>query len=130
MEAPFAADPARARRLALRFGDLPLASSTTGTTEATLRLRPYLARALAPPATTLVLLASKCFTTAETQANAELVRAWLRQGLGDDSQLAHHVAAATARPELAGKLGAPADAIFPLWDWVGGRYSLWSAVGL
>ena len=76
------------------------------------------------PATTLVIVASKTFTTLETLTNARLVRDWL--GRGADSQLV----AVTANTPLAAEFGMAEDRIFPFWDWVGGRYSLWSAVGL
>ena len=82
------------------------------------------------PATTLVLIVSKSWTTAETQANAGLVRLWLRSSLRSDQDLAKHVVAVTAKPDLAHRFGVGDDAVFPMWDWVGGRYSLWSAVGL
>lgn len=72
------------------------------------------------PKRTLLIVASKTFTTQETLANAEVVRAWG----------AKHIAAATAAPERAVAWGVPAANVFPFWDWVGGRYSLWSSVSL
>jgi glucose-6-phosphate isomerase len=88
-------------------------------------------RALAgiDPASTLAVIASKTFTTEETMANAKSVRAWLVAALGPDAP-ARHVIAATANAEAAADWGLPDCNIFPFHDWVGGRYSLWSSVGL
>lgn len=72
------------------------------------------------PARTLLIVVSKTFTTQETLANAAFVRAW---GPG-------YLAAATAAPDKAIAWGVPAENVFPFWDWVGGRYSLWSSVSL
>jgi glucose-6-phosphate isomerase len=82
------------------------------------------------PRTTLFLVASKTFTTQETMLNAQTARDWLVANLGDAAAVSRHFAALTAKPERAVKFGIRADAVFPLWDWVGGRFSLWSAVGL
>jgi glucose-6-phosphate isomerase len=82
------------------------------------------------PRTTLFLVASKTFTTQETMLNAQTARDWLVANLGDANAVSRHFAALTAKPERAVKFGIKADAVFPLWDWVGGRFSLWSAVGL
>lgn len=76
------------------------------------------------PATTLVIVASKSFTTQETLLNAHVVRDWL----GDSA--AENLVAVTAQTARAQVFGVPATQIFPLWDWVGGRYSVWSAIGL
>jgi glucose-6-phosphate isomerase len=81
------------------------------------------------PAETMVVTVSKTFTTLETLTNAEAARAWLRGGLGEDSADAH-LAAVSAAPEKAQAFGVAPDRVFAFWDWVGGRYSLWSAVGL
>ena len=81
-------------------------------------------------ATTLFIVASKTFTTAETLDNAARARRWLAAALGESADLSRHFAAVTANARGAAALGVPADRIFPLWDWVGGRYSVWSAVGL
>ncbi|THD77936.1 MAG: glucose-6-phosphate isomerase [Phenylobacterium sp.] len=80
------------------------------------------------PAETLVVVVSKTFTTLETLTNAEVARAWLRAALGSaaDAQLV----AVSAAPDKAQAFGVPPDQVFAFWDWVGGRYSLWSAVGL
>ncbi len=82
------------------------------------------------PRTTMFLLASKTFTTQETMLNAKTAREWLLSNLGDPAAIGKHFAALTAKPERAGEFGIAEEAIFPLWDWVGGRFSLWSAVGL
>ncbi len=82
------------------------------------------------PRTTLFLVASKTFTTQETMLNAQTARDWLVANLGDAAAVASHFAALTAKPERAVEFGIRADSVFPLWDWVGGRFSLWSAVGL
>jgi glucose-6-phosphate isomerase len=81
------------------------------------------------PATTLVIAVSKTFTTLETLANAEAARDWLRASLGEEAARAHF-AAVSAAPDKAVAFGVDADRVFAFWDWVGGRFSLWSAVGL
>jgi len=86
--------------------------------------------ALLDAAATLVIVASKTFTTQETLLNARSVRAWLDQSLGNDAVIGAHLAAVTANTQLALDFGIAKARIFPFWDWVGGRYSLWSAVGL
>ena len=83
----------------------------------------------AEPATTLVLVISKSFTTQETLMNAKAARAWLASALGDSGADARF-AAATAALEKAAAFGLEASRIFPFEDGVGGRYSLWSAAGL
>ncbi len=82
------------------------------------------------PRTTLFIVVSKTFTTQETMLNARTARDWLAANLGAGAALQAHFAAVTARPERAVAFGVDADAVFPIWDWVGGRFSLWSAVGL
>ncbi|MBI4207183.1 MAG: glucose-6-phosphate isomerase [Betaproteobacteria bacterium] len=81
------------------------------------------------PETTLFIVASKTFFTLETLANARSARAWLAAKLGADGA-ARHFAAVTANPAAAREFGVATDAVFEFWDWVGGRYSLWSAIGL
>jgi glucose-6-phosphate isomerase len=81
------------------------------------------------PASTLVVLASKTFTTQETMVNAQAVRQWLERSLGPDS-IPKHVIAATANNAEATRYGLPECNVFPFADWVGGRFSLWSSVGL
>jgi glucose-6-phosphate isomerase len=82
------------------------------------------------PRTTLFIVVSKTFTTQETMFNASTARDWLRANLGDDLVSENHFAAVSSRPERAVDFGVASDRVFPIWDWVGGRYSLWSAVGL
>jgi glucose-6-phosphate isomerase len=81
------------------------------------------------PATTLVLVASKTFTTQETMANAAAARDWLAGALGE-AAVATHFAALSTNHKAAAAFGIPAERVFGFRDWVGGRYSLWSAVGL
>ncbi len=80
------------------------------------------------PAETLVVVVSKTFTTQETLANAGAARDWLRGALGED--VSTHLAAVSAAPDRAQAFGVPADRVFGFADWVGGRYSVWSSVGL
>ncbi len=80
------------------------------------------------PAETLVVVVSKTFTTQETMTNAETARAWLRDALGQGAD-AHLVAVSTALDKTRA-FGVQDDQVFGFWDWVGGRYSVWSAVGL
>jgi glucose-6-phosphate isomerase len=80
------------------------------------------------PRSTLVVIVSKTFTTQETMANAEAARGWLRAAMGPKGDA--HLAAVSAAPEKAHAFGVPAERVFAFWDWVGGRYSIWSAVGL
>lgn len=82
------------------------------------------------PATTLFVVASKTFSTLETLTNAATARSWLLQWANDDKAIAHHFVAVTTNIEKATAFGVAPDSVFPLWDWVGGRYSLWSAIGL
>jgi len=81
------------------------------------------------PETTLFLIASKTFTTIETMTNAQTARAWLARQIGEAAVPAHFAAMSTAT-ELAKKFGVAADRVFPFADWVGGRYSAWSSIGL
>ncbi|MDG1851068.1 MAG: glucose-6-phosphate isomerase [Gammaproteobacteria bacterium] len=84
--------------------------------------------------TTLFVIASKTFTTMETMLNAQSARRWLLDACDDSADntkvLAKHLVAVSTNVEKAVEFGIPADNIFPMWDWVGGRYSLWSAIGL
>lgn len=90
-----------------------------------------MARTLAQcdPRSTLVLVASKSFGTSETLANAHEAMAWLRRDLADDAAISRQVIGITADPAHVRSLGLDPDLALPLWDWVGGRYSLWSTVG-
>ena len=83
----------------------------------------------ANPERTLFIVASKTFTTLETLTNARAARDWLVAALGESAVDAHFVALSTAAEEVA-KFGISAERTFGFWDWVGGRYSLWSAIGL
>jgi len=92
----------------------------------------HLEQTLAPldPATTLFVIASKTFTTLETMQNANAARGWALTAGVPTTELGKHFVAVSANVEKAAAFGiAPAN-IFPMWDWVGGRYSLWSAIGL
>ncbi|MFC3613337.1 glucose-6-phosphate isomerase [Lutimaribacter marinistellae] len=80
------------------------------------------------PATTLVIVASKTFTTIETMTNAETVFGWLRGALGE--KIGTHLAAVSTAQELTSKMGIDRARVFGFADWVGGRYSLWGPVGL
>ncbi|MEN9368072.1 MAG: hypothetical protein RL489_2430 [Pseudomonadota bacterium] len=82
------------------------------------------------PSETLVIVASKTFTTQETMANAAVARAWFLAGYGEggEAAIAKHFAATTTNVAAAAKFGITTT--FGFWDWVGGRYSLWSAIGL
>lgn len=80
------------------------------------------------PKDTLIVLASKSFTTAETLTNAQRAIEWMRNAGVEDPYV--NVAAITARPDLAAQWGVPDTQIFKMWDWVGGRFSLWSSVSL
>ena len=82
------------------------------------------------PAATLFIAASKSFMTLETSANAGLAGQWLAAGLKSETAVGHHMIAVTANVAAAKKHGIADDHIFPIWPWVGGRYSLWSAIGL
>lgn len=81
------------------------------------------------PRRTLLLVASKTFSTLETMANGVAARAWLQDALGEEAA-GRRLAAVTAKPAAAQAWGVAKEAIFPFWDWVGGRYSLWSSVSL
>ncbi len=81
------------------------------------------------PATTLILVASKTFTTQETMTNANSARQWLVDALGAEAVSAHFAALST-NLEAVADFGIDTDRAFGFWDWVGGRYSVWSAIGL
>ena len=81
------------------------------------------------PATTLMVVASKTFTTQETMANARSARAWLVAALGE-AAVAHHFVAVSTNADEVARFGIAPDNMFVFWDWVGGRYSLWSSIGL
>jgi glucose-6-phosphate isomerase len=81
------------------------------------------------PAETLVIVCSKTFVTQETQTNANAARAWIVGALGEKAPGKHFVAVST-NAEAMDKFGIAPDHRFTMWDWVGGRYSVWSAIGL
>ncbi len=80
--------------------------------------------------TTLFIVSSKTFTTQETLTNARSARAWLVDQLGEEQAVAKHFAAVSTNLEATAKFGINPQNVFEFWDWVGGRYSLWSAIGL
>lgn len=82
------------------------------------------------PETTFFIIASKTFTTQDTMVNAETARQWCINKLGSDEHIHRHFSAVTSNVHLAKEFGIVEENIFKMWDWVGGRYSLWSAIGL
>jgi glucose-6-phosphate isomerase len=81
------------------------------------------------PETTLFVIVSKTFTTQETLSNATTVRKWFVDQLGEEA-VSKHFAAVSTNLEAIEKFGIASDNVFPMWNWVGGRFSLWSSVGL
>ncbi|MGQ7744664.1 glucose-6-phosphate isomerase [Pectobacterium brasiliense] len=92
----------------------------------------HIAETLKPlnPETTLFLVASKTFTTQETMTNAHSARDWFLKTAQDEKHVAKHFAALSTNAKAVGEFGIDTDNMFEFWDWVGGRYSLWSAIGL
>ncbi|MET0065878.1 MAG: glucose-6-phosphate isomerase [Candidatus Thiodiazotropha sp.] len=82
------------------------------------------------PETTLFVVASKTFTTQETLTNARTARDWLLSALHDEAAVARHFVAVSTNAEQVSAFGIDVENMFEFWDWVGGRYSLWSAIGL
>jgi glucose-6-phosphate isomerase len=82
------------------------------------------------PETTLFVVASKSFNTLETLKNAQAAREWFFQQGGKPDQVKHHFVAVSTNIKAATEFGIDEANLFPMWDWVGGRYSLWSAIGL
>ena len=82
------------------------------------------------PETTLFTIVSKSFTTLETRENATAARNWFLERTGDADAIARHFVAVTTNTEAATAFGIDRANLFPIWDWVGGRFSMWSAVGL
>jgi glucose-6-phosphate isomerase len=80
--------------------------------------------------TTLFIVASKTFTTQETLTNARTARDWLVEQLGSPDAVGNHFVALSTNSEKVGEFGIAADNMFEFWDWVGGRFSMWSAIGL
>jgi len=91
-------------------------------------IAPLLARL--NPRTTLFVVASKTFTTQETMTNAQTARTWLVSTAGRESAVGQHFVAVSTNLKLTSKFGIAPDQVFEFWDWVGGRFSLWSAIGL
>ncbi|WP_462327567.1 glucose-6-phosphate isomerase [Desulfobaculum sp.] len=92
----------------------------------------HLSETLRPlsPETTLFIIASKTFTTQETMMNAASAKAWLQQATADETAVAKHFVALSTNTEGVAAFGIDTANMFEFWDWVGGRYSLWSAIGL
>lgn len=82
------------------------------------------------PETTLFIVSSKSFTAADTMANAETAKHWLRKNLGKEQSLVNHFIGVSACAEKMTAFGISSDHQLPIWDWVGGRYSVWSGIGL
>ena len=82
------------------------------------------------PETTLFIIASKTFTTQETMTNAETAKSWFLDNGGSADSIAKHFVAVSTNTESVQGFGIDAENMFVFWDWVGGRYSLWSAIGL
>ena len=82
------------------------------------------------PETTLFLIASKTFTTQETMTNAHTARKWFLDSAGDEAHIKSHFVALSTNEKEVRKFGIAPENMFAFWDWVGGRYSLWSAIGL
>ncbi|NOZ85649.1 MAG: glucose-6-phosphate isomerase [Deltaproteobacteria bacterium] len=82
------------------------------------------------PETTLFMIASKTFTTQETMTNARTARKWFLDSAGDGAFVKKHFVALSTNKEKVGEFGIDTENMFVFWDWVGGRYSLWSAIGL
>lgn len=82
------------------------------------------------PASTLFLVASKSFSTLETLENSLTARRWMLDSGCAETQLKHHFVAISSKVDKAVEFGIDAENVYPLWDWVGGRYSLWSAIGM
>jgi glucose-6-phosphate isomerase len=82
------------------------------------------------PETTLFFIASKTFTTQETMTNAHTARSWFLEHAENESEVAKHFIALSTNGKAVSEFGIDLDNMFEFWDWVGGRYSLWSAIGL
>ncbi len=82
------------------------------------------------PEATLFIISSKSFTTQETLTNANTAREWFLSHISDEAAIPYHFVAVSANVEKATAFGISEKNVFPMWDWVGGRFSLWSAIGL
>ncbi|KAJ7063052.1 glucose-6-phosphate isomerase [Mycena amicta] len=123
-------------RLVVNIG---IGGSDLGPVMVTEALKPYSKRDLAAhfetlklcnPETTLFIIASKTFTTQETITNAESARDWFLAAAGDKAHVAKHFVALSTNTAAVTAFGIAQENMFQFWDWVGGRYSLWSAIGL
>jgi glucose-6-phosphate isomerase len=129
--------------------NIGIGGSDLGPVMATEALKPYGKAALSPhfvsnidgthlaetlkgldPETTLFIIASKTFTTQETLTNAHSARDWFLKTAGDEAAIARHFVAVSTNAEAVSRFGIDTENMFEFWDWVGGRYSLWSAIGL
>ena len=119
--------PAMATQALLSFSDRSLSVRFVSNIDAT-----HLAETVRDldPAETLFIVASKTFTTEETMTNANSARAWLIRSLGDSSAVARHFVAVSTHAGRVAEFGIDPAHMFEFWDWVGGRYSLCSAIGL
>src|SRR5207244_11847569 len=82
------------------------------------------------PETSLFIISSKTFTTQETITNAQTAKEWLLKALKDEASIAKHFVAVSTNAKDVKQFGIDTNNMFEFWDWVGGRYSLWSAIGL
>src|SRR5690606_38400329 len=82
------------------------------------------------PASTLFIVASKSFSTQETRENALSARSWMLASGCAQQDLKNHFVAISSRVDKAVEFGIAQENVYPIWDWVGGRYSLWSAIGM
>lgn len=82
------------------------------------------------PYKTLIVISSKSFKTQETQANAKEIFDWLKRAGISEKQFSKHVVVVSANPNAAEYFGLPRENYFPIWDWIGGRFSVWGAIGL
>lgn len=82
------------------------------------------------PFSTLIVISSKSFKTQETRANTQEILDWLKKAGIPEKDFKHHVVVVSAKPDAAEQFGLPKENFFPIWDWVGGRFSVWGAIGL
>lgn len=82
------------------------------------------------PFKTLIVISSKSFKTQETRVNAQEIISWLKKAGIPEKDFKHHVVIVSAKPDAAEDFGLPKENFFPIWDWVGGRFSVWGAIGL
>ena len=82
------------------------------------------------PFSTLIVISSKSFKTQETRANTQEILDWLKKAGIPEKDFKHHVVVVSAKPDAVEQFGLPKENFFPIWDWVGGRFSVWGAIGL